>query len=657
MPRDAFRRRLARVLAGGAVIVCAFLCLGCNGRAETTARRVIVLGFDGFDYKLTSELMRQGRLPNFARLAQTGSFSSLASTIPPQSPVAWSSFITGRDPGGHGIFDFIHRDPETMVPFLSTTNTTAGSVQLKLGRWQFPLNSGKVELLRRGEPFWEVLKRAGIPSTIFRIPANFPPSGTATRELSGMGTPDLLGTYGTFSYYTSDGGRFEGADMSGGAVYPVTIANGVVSAEIYGPDNPFLRDPVKVRTPLTVYVDERNPVAKIVVGSEERIVREGEWSDWVPVVFEPIPFQHVNGMCRFYLKQLRPTFEMYVSPVNLDPLAPMLPLSSPRAYASEVAAAIGRFHTQGIPEDTKSVSAGVLSPDEFLEQARAAADDVKRQYQYVLDHYHGGLLFFYFGNVDQTSHMMWRSMDPEHPAYKREVDAKYRDVIPRLYEELDGIVGRTLERLGDDGTLIVMSDHGFTSWRRSFHLNSWLRDNGYLTVIDPKLNEDPGFFANIDWSHTRAYALGLNGLYINLEGRERYGIVPPSERDGLLKEIGSRLLAATDPKSGEHAVARVFERDQVYQHADPRIAPDLVIGYARGVRSSNESSLGGVPREIMSDNTDAWSGDHCMDPAVVPGILLTNRHLREPVSSLQGLGRIILDEFGLVGAAGHADRE
>jgi len=622
------------------------LTTGCQTTTASHAR-VIVLGFDGLDYRLTRELIARGRLPNFARLQQSGSFAALQTSIPPQSPVAWSSFITGLDPGGHGIFDFIHRDPATMVPYLSTTRTHPASAQVKIGPWQFPLISGNVELLRRGRPFWEVLKQHGIETTIVRVPANFPPSGSATRELSGMGTPDILGTYGIFSYYTSDPAPFGGKTISGGNIYGVSVAQGAVSGALYGPDNPFLRKPEKLSVPFTVYIDANNPAARVVVASEERVLRVGDWSDWVPIEFAAMPLRQIRGMCRFYLRQVRPNFELYVSPINLDPFEPALPISAPKRYATDLAHATGRFYTQGIPEDTKSLSAAVLSRDEFLTQARLVGDEERRQYTYVLDGFKDGLLFYYFGNVDQVSHMMWRSRDPEHPAYDLLTDPKYRYVIEDLYVGLDNVVGETLQHLGERSTMIVMSDHGFTSWRRAFHLNSWLRDNGYLAVLDPQLEQDPGLFANVDWSRTRAYAIGLNGLYVNLRGRERGGIVSAAEREPLLADISTKLLQTIDVATGRPAVARVFGRDAAYRGADPQIAPDLIVGYADGYRSSDESALGSVPHEVITNNTGAWSGDHCMDPAVVPGILLTNHTLRSQAASLQDLARAILAEFGI----------
>ena len=634
-------RRLAAIGA------CLIVGLSCGG-PRTEGPRVIVLGFDGLDYSLTRDLIARGRMPNFHRLSQQGSFAPLGTTIPPQSPVAWSTFITGLDPGAHGIFDFIHRDPQTLEPFLSTSKTEAAGKTLKLGKWQVPLSGGSVELLRRGQPFWEVLEERGIETTIIRMPANFPPSETATRELSGMGTPDILGTYGTFSFYTSEPYAFAGKTLAGGVVYPVDIYEGVVRAAIEGPDNPFLVKPEKLRSEFVAYIDSSQKFAKIVAGGEERLLKVGEWSDWVPVDFDMIPTQGLRAEVRFYLKQLDPYFALYVSPANIDPLAPALPISTPDDYAAELAQATGRFYSQGMPEDTKGLKTGVLTPAEFLQQAHIAGEENRQQFRYVLDRFRGGLLFYYFGNVDQVAHMMWRPMDPQHPAYKPDQDKQYAHVVEELYVGLDRIVGETLDRLRTDDLLVVMSDHGFTSWRRSFHLNSWLRDNGYIALVNPLLKEDPGFFANVDWARTRAYALGLNGLYLNLKGRERSGIVDPAERDALLTEISNKLLQTIDPQTAAPAITKVYRREQVYTSAGhDDIAPDLVIGYAKGTRGSDESALGGMPPDIIVNNTDPWNGDHCMDHETVPGILLTSRALKKPAPSLQALAAAILAEYGI----------
>jgi predicted AlkP superfamily phosphohydrolase/phosphomutase len=620
---------------------------GCSPRHVTPGRRVIVLGVDGLDYQLVRDLVARGRMPHFDQLAKAGHFSALATSTPPQSPVAWSTFMTGLDSGRHGIFDFIHRDPKTMQPFLSTSRTEAGTWKVAIGHWQFPLTSDRVNSLRRGETFWEALERRGIKTTIIRMPANFPPSGKSTRELSGMDTPDLLGTYGTFSWFTSERPPLEGRTVSGGLVVPVDVVEGAVTASIEGPGNPYLVEPERTRVEFAAYIDSSRQHVKLVVGDEQRVLRVGEWSDWVPVELKLIPFVTLAGECRFYVKQLDPIFEMYVSPINIDPLKPVLPISTPSSYAAELARATGRYYTQGMPEETKALKSGLLSTREFLEQARITREENTRQFAYVLNRFEAGLLFYYFGNIDQVSHMVWRAMDPAHPAYTSE-DAQYRTVLEDLYTGVDQLVGTTLSRLGRDDLLVVMSDHGFTSWRRSFSVNAWLRENGYLVARDPSLYKDPGLFSNVDWGHTRAYGLGLNGLYINVRGREAHGIVDPRVREVLASEIAGRLETVIDPSTGARAISHVFRREDVYQlHGTDDLAPDLIVGYAKGTRSSDDSSLGAVSGKVLADNVSPWSGDHCMDPQAVPGILLTSRPLRKAAPSLQTLASAIVAEFGI----------
>ena len=632
------------------VLLIAATTAGCQGGqdAKAAGSKVIVLGFDGLDYGLTKKLMDEGRMPNFSKVAKSGSFGPLETSVPPQSPVAWSDFMTGLDSGGHGIYDFVHRDADTMLPYLSTSRASDAGSSLTIGKYQFPLSGGTVELLRKGRAFWEVLENHAVQTTILRMPANFPPSGTASYELSGMGTPDITGTYGEFSFYTSKLFAFAGEDIAGGDVHEVDIFDGVVETKLYGPDNPFLVEREKLTSEFNVYLDPVDPVVKIVAGDEELILEEGEFSDWVPVEFPMIPTQSLAGMTRFYLRSVRPDFELYATPVNFDPMAPAAPISTPDDYAAELARATERFYTQGMPEDTKVIQEGVLDLDEFLAQAEIAGREIRDQYAYVLEQFDEGLLFYYTGNVDQVSHVMWKTLDPEHPAYDPEVDPKYADLIENLYVGLDDMVGHTLENMDEDTTLIVMSDHGFASFRRSFDLNAWLKEKGYLVVKNPDIENDPGMFVNVDWAHTQAYALGINGLYINLRGREKDGIVAEGQQKALIDKISEDLLAEIDPVTGMQAVTKVYKRDEYYKdRGEIEIGPDIIVGYAKGTRGAGSSALGAVGKEIVTDNIEEWSGDHLMDHETVPGILLTSRALKKSAPRLKDLAAAILAEFGV----------
>ena len=623
---------------------------GC-GKSSVPAEddlKVIVLGFDGMDWVMTGEMIRAGEMPNFKKLADSGGFSALGTAIPPQSPVAWSNFITGHDSGGHGIFDFIHRHPETMTPYLSTSDATAGTMW-KVGKYHFPspLDGGSVDLLRKGEAFWTVLEEHGIETTVIRMPANFPPSGTATREVSGMGTPDILGTYGTFSFFTTDqfaplaldDRRRRAADRR---------------AQRQPSRHPSLRSRQPVPRRAHPSVDRADGIrrsstanaARLVISNNDFMLKAGEWSEWMPIEFEMIPSQVLPAIGRFYLRSVAPEFELYVTPLNIDPTSPAMPITTPDDYGNHLCKCTGYFYTQGMPEDTGAVVEDLLTMDEFLAQADLAGEENITQYEHILSEFEHGFLFHYFGNTDLVGHIVWRSMDPDHPAYDAEKDAQYADVMPDLYRRMDEVVGHTLDHMPDNTLLVVMSDHGFAPWRRVMHVNAWLAENGYLVMKDP--SKEGKNYSNVDWSKTRAYGLGINGLYLNLKGREMNGIVDPADRDALIAEIGAKLLETVDPSTGELAVTKVYPREATYEHGPYLyIGPDIQVGYAERTRGSNASAIGEMSTEVFSDNTDRWSGDHCMDHESVPGILLTSRPMKKQGTTLKNLAAAILFEFGI----------
>ncbi len=368
----------------------------------------------------------------------------------------------------------------------------------------------------------------------------------------------------------------------------------------------------------------------------------------MPVSFELMPTQHLPVQARFYLKQVRPQLALYVSPLDFDPLNPALPISTPPSFAAELARANGRYYTQGMPEDTKALSAGVFSPEEFLRQAKIAGDEVLQQFPYVLRRFDRGLLFYYWGNADLISHMMWRPMDPGHPAYDPVKDPPFADAVPSAYEQADRLVSYALDHSDKDTLVIAMSDHGFASWRRTFHLNAWLHQHGYLAVKDESLPAGRELFTNVDWTRTRAYGFGLNALYVNLKGREEYGIVDPADRDLLLAELKQALETTIDSWTKKPAIGHLYLRDQTFSDGGQRaIGPDAVVGYAKGTRGSDESALGEVEREVLTDNDKAWSGDHEMDSPAVPGILVTSRPLKRPARNLRELNASVLAEFGV----------
>lgn len=618
-------------------------CSNAKSSDNMTNKKVLILGFDGMDPKILKQLVDEEKMPNFKRLMIEGDFKPLKTSMPPQSPVAWSNFITGMNPGGHGIYDFIHRDPKTMTPYLSTTRAETSQSSITIGNWVIPLKSGKVTLLRHGKPFWELLEDNNIPTTVFRVPANFPPKESSTYQISGMGTPDMLGSYGTFFYYTDENIEKFG-EVSGGRVIPVKVRNNKVDAKIPGPKNTFKKGAPESFVDFEVYLDKENPVAKIVVQGQQVLLKKGEWSEWVRIQYEIIPLlQSVSGICRFYLKETQTNFKLYVTPVNIDPAEPAMPISSPDSFAHELCEAIGPFYTQGIPEDTKALSEGVLDDSEFLQQADIVMNEELKMFEHELKRFKSGVLFFYMGRVDQLGHMFWRTMDKKHPAHNPET--KYESVIESAYVDMDDMLGKAFEKVDDNTTLIVMSDHGFAPFYRAFNLNTWLKNEGYVTLMDDSEGE---LLLNVSWSRTRAYGLGFNGLYVNLIGREKNGIVRPGKKvDELLEEISKKLLEIRDPKTGLHVIKTVYRAEDIYSGAFLKNAPDLIVGYNKEYRASWETVLGKFPKELLRDNTEKWSGDHLMEADLVPGVLLSNKKIKLEKPALYDLAPTILAEFGI----------
>jgi predicted AlkP superfamily phosphohydrolase/phosphomutase len=620
------------------------LPLGCSvNRPSGPNRKVIVLGFDGLDPVILGRMVRAGHMPNFARVLERGDLRPLGTTNPPLSPVAWATFTTGVNPGGHGIFDFVHRDPETMTPYLSTTRAEAPGQTIRLGDWVIPLSSGKIRLLREGKPFWQTLEERGIPTRIVHAPANFPAEG-AGHQLSGMGTPDLQGTYGVYSFFTNDPSMKAGA-QSGGEVFQVRMVDHRVHARLLGPRNTFRADAPQSGADFMVSVDPSNGVAKIALHDQAVLLKKGEWSGWMPVRFDLVPYmQSVSGIVRFYLKETHPHLKLYASPVNIDPANPALPISTPHEYAHDLSCELGSFYTQGMPHDTKALSNGILDDEEFLQQAELVFDEHSRLFDLELARFRRGLLFFYTDRVDQVAHMFWRSMDPDHPLHA--AGSRHAGVIEKIYRDMDVLVGKALPHVDADTTLLVMSDHGFAPFYRALDLNAWLKKEGFLQTAAGRPGGE-GPLDQMDWGTTRAYGLGLNGLYLNLRGREAYGIVGRPETDRLLADISGRLLQLKDPKTGQQVVKRVYRAQEIFSGEARAFAPDLVVGYDRGYRVSWGSVLGSVSDELFSDNADKWSGDHAMAAETVPGVLVTSRKATATQPSLADLAPTVLQEFGI----------
>jgi predicted AlkP superfamily phosphohydrolase/phosphomutase len=645
--------------------------------------KVIVLGFDGVDARYTELWMNEGKLPNLARLRAEGTFRPLRPTVPAQTPVSWSTFSTGIDPGRTGIFDFLRRDPKTYLPVFAAFDETkepfllgeknpfaAAAVILVVlaliallfrrtmrmvmlvvavaasagafvaTKTYIPVTRPGVINRRQGIPFWEAAANAGVKARVVHVPVTFPAHDFPLGEmLSGLGVPDVSGRVGKPFYFTSElDFHRSGANEFSIEVVQLEDNKGVISTKIQGPPNKLFGTPPYIVIPMTITVaNDRNSIM-IEESGQKVTLRAGEWSGWTDFVFPFNPLIKIHGISRFHLIASQPEVKLYLSPINFDPrsLPPGFNISTPPKWAPQLANDYGLYKTLGWQIDTWAISEGFADEQMFWDDMTfTVAQDRKMFDAFLKDD--DELMVQCFEFPDRVGHVFWRLMDPRHPAYDAALHAKWGDGLLRAYQLMDAIVGDAMAAAEKKhAALIVLSDHGFASFRKSVNYNTWLVMNGYMTLksgVQVKdrnvemLFDQGQFWENVDWSHTRAYAMGLGEMYINVKGREAQGIVNPGgEYDALKAELKARLVTMTDPETMEHPVRRVLAREEVYRQFDPNMIPDLFVTNNDGYRVSWQTSLGGIPKNLIDLNKQTWSGDHCsVDPEIVKGIFFYNR--------------------------------
>ncbi len=618
-----------------------------------SADRVVVLGLDGMEPSLAEKFMAEGKLPNLARLRKEGFYGKLRTTTPAISPVAWSSFMTGCEPSKHNIFDFLSRDPRTHLPDLSSARIGKPRRTLRVGKYEIPLSKPEIRGMRKSVSFWKILGDRGIHSTVLRVPITFPPEKFKGHMLSGMCAPDLKGSQGTFAFYSSDPAK--AVKREGGVVIPVAVEDGgVVRTSLSGPENTMVKDGGEVRLPMTVTLSPDGRGATVAVGRDRIALETGRFSPWTRVTFKPGLGIKVHAICRFLLTGTTPHFEMYVTPLNIDPEKPALPISTPFYYSVYLSKLLGRFITLGEANDTWALNEGVLDESAFLDLTYSNHMEWEGMLFNAVKKVKKGLTAIVFETTDSIQHMFFRYLDPGHPALRDGRSRLSAKVIEDLYVRMDGLVGRVRAALGPRDALFVMSDHGFKSFRRGVNLNAWLLRNGYLALKD---GTDGGgeWFRDVDWTRTRAYGLGLGGVYLNLKGRETDGTVAPGEEARALKdELIARLSGYKDPDTGAVAILRAYDRDAIYHGPYRENAPDLIIGYNEGYRASWDGVTGKAAGAVVEDNVKAWSGDHCIDPGCVPGVLFSSLRLGEPRPSIMDVAPTVLRLFGVTPPA-HMD--
>jgi predicted AlkP superfamily phosphohydrolase/phosphomutase len=609
-----------------------------------SAERVVIVGLDGLDPGLAERFMAEGKLPNFSRLRAEGTFAPLATSYPSISPAAWSSFMTGVDCSHHNIFDFLTRDPRNYMPVLSSAEIS-GARTISVGKYKIPVGKPRVKLLRRSRPFWKLLGERGVFSSIIRVPITFPPEKFHGHCLSGMCTPDLRGSQGTFSYYTTKSAASRPTE--GGMRVPVTRTGSVITSVVRGPEDTFRTTGGELTTPLTIRLDEARGRAEIQVSGQRVTLDPRSYSPWVPVSFKVALGMKVHGICRFYLNEVSPDLDLYVTPVQIDPEKPALPISHPFVYSVYLSKLNDRYGTLGLAEDTWALNEGVIDEDGFLKQAYLYCEEREAQLFTAMEKTRRGLTVCVFDTPDRIQHMFFRCLDPTHPANEGKETEKYRGVIEDVYQRMDALVGRVMAKLDDTSVLIVMSDHGFTPFRRGVNINTWLLQNGYLALKDGKTASGE-WFADVDWARTRAYCLGLTGIFINRKGREGQGIVEEGTELRLLKrQLVTRLTSLGDAETGQLAIREVQDAAAMFSGPYLDNGPDLLLGFNAGYRISWECASGKVTPSVFENNTKRWSGDHCVDPKLVPGIFFCSRPTNGHAPDIRDVAPTVLRLFGV----------
>ncbi len=665
--------------------------------------KIVVLAFDGADMNLTKQWIDEGHLPNLDKLQKMGCFKPLVPPHPPQTPVSWASFATGKNPGKTTIFDFLKRDPKTYMPDFAMNSVS--KQQVLWGKWTsviiapsvgavlflivffslFFTQCTRMTLLassicsaaavcgglfflidrylpqekpivinnRQGKTIWELSAEHGIKTRVIRFPNTFPPDHIEDGEiLSGLGVPDIRGTMGTFSYYTDEVIEQSKDTEMGGKVIHVAWSDNKAETIIYGPRNKlFKRPPNEINLPLTLDIINRETdppetekaeaentkdtrLLKIVTSGQTQVLKEGEWSDWFVLKFSFNPFVKMYGIARFHVISIEP-LKLYLSPVNFHPERPPLPISYPDNYSKDIAKKIGLYKTLGWAIDTWALNEERIDEALFLDDMNFTISKEIEMLKEFLGRQDVHLYIQLFEFTDRVQHMFWRFREEDHPAYDREKAEKYKDVIFDCYKKMDEIVGLVMEKLDNKTALFVCSDHGFNSFKKAVNYNTWLVKNKYMTLTDEgdtkeKTLEDlfgrGQFWPNVDWENTKAYALGLGDIYINLRGREANGIVRPGKQyEKIRNEIKGKLEAWVDAENDQKPVRRVYKREEVYKGFDPNLVPDLIVANNNGYRVSWQTSLGGIPKDLLEDNKKNWSADHCsLDPEITKGIFLSN---------------------------------
>jgi predicted AlkP superfamily phosphohydrolase/phosphomutase len=621
--------------------------------AESNSRgKVVILGFDGVDPGIVQSMMDAGELENLSKLAQQGTFKKLGSSNPPQSPTAWSSFTTSKHPGNHGIYDFLRRNPANYRPGVGF-----GSAQPAVLNPDGSLRRApSFKNFRKGKSFWKIASDQSAKSKILSVPFAFPADSLEDGcMLAGLGVPDIRGTSSWFAYLSDTFTEHE--SISGGDKIPIVFENDKATIQMEGLKIPKSRPAKYATAPMDLEVNRDQKSVTVSLPSTTVTVKEGEWTDWLEWEFNVTEKYSVHAISRIHILEVGEAVRLYMTCMQFDPSHPYMEFTSPPEYSQELKDRYGNFKTIGWIFDTHALRQGGLTQDIFLEDVENTMTWRETLTLDELDRGNVDLLISAWTGTDRVGHMFWHHRDAKHPLYTEEGNKKYGRAVENTYSKMDSIVGKVMEKLSDDDLLLIVSDHGFHSFRRGFNVNTWLIRNGYLAVngepdsatatnTNRFLFKNPDGTGGYNWSKTKAYSIGLGSIFLNLKGREGEGIVDAADADALRNEIRGKLLALKDPQSGDAVFTEVYTSD-FYQGRVTSNAPDLQLGYAEGFQSTKDAAAGVAPADLFEDNMDTWSGEHAAsDMSHSAGVFFSNKAIKSDSPHLVDIGVTALTYLG-----------
>ena len=579
--------------------------------------KTLILGFDSFDPSVFEDMLGSGELPNFGKFTEHNGYSRLDVCSPPQTEVSWTSIATGADPGGHGIFDFVHRDPQTYLPYVSILPTRKSIV----GEQFVPPYTSRT--------FFEEAAAMGYPATALWWPAMFPARPELpVNTLPGLGTPDVRGQLGVGTYFSSEDEKKPKTRV----VKLESAGRNSYKADLPGPEVPSKEGPRAITLPLVIDILDDDH-ATLNINGQKTQLKVGQWSKIIELKFKAGLLFNIYSVTKVILTNTKGAVQLYMLPLQIHPLHSTWNYSSSKSFAKNLWNNASHYLTLGWPQDTTALEEGCITDEQFIDLCQTIFTERMGIFHYLMDDFKEGVLAGIFDSLDRVQHMFFHNR---------------QDVVRDWYKRLDTFVGGVQDRVSKwngKHRFLILSDHGFSKFEHKIHLNRWLMQEGYLKLKDGATTGD---LSSVDWGNTRAYSVGLNSIYLNVQGREGQGIVSAESLESTLAEISDKLQIWKDA-DGNSIVQKVRPKHEVYSGPFTRLGPDLIVGYAAGYRSSADTGLGKVPEKVMEKNNDHWGADHCMDADVVPGVIFANRDLTD-------FGKISFRDIPFLAIGKHLDQ-